>query len=367
MQVLRAISVALGASVALAILAGCAGASAPGISPSPLGAGSQSAQQRVASRIPNNSLLPPNVTRISNTPVLSASFIDPAALGKSLVFVSDAADGVVDIYTQSAKSQKAVGQITGLTEPQGLTTDTQGNLYVANTNSSDVLVFAPPYTGKPTLTITDKGEFPVGVAVSSTGIVAVTNICDAPKCRLSTGNVALYANGATEKCATVSDPAFNFAQVMFAAFDASGALYIDGLNSGAQTSFGLVTGGCGATSITYIDYIYTVGFPGGIQIDKAGRIAFADPVRQQIATFDPPVGGAFGNPVTTTPLTGSVAPLGFALLASGKDLYVADSAGPPGFAEEYQYTIGGSAINTIAVGGQPIGVAVTPPLTKENK
>jgi hypothetical protein len=158
---------------------------------------------------------------------------------------------------------------------------------------------------------------------------------------------------------------FNFAQVMFATYDKSGDLYIDGLNSGYQTSFGLVTGGCAATGITYINYVYTVSFPGGIQIDKAGRIAFTDPYRQQVATFDPPVGNQFGQPVTTTPLTGSTSPLGLALLASGTNLYVADSGGS-GTAEEYQYTVGGSAMNTIAAGGQPIGVAVTPPLTKEN-
>ena len=229
-----------------------------------------------------------------------------------------------------------------------------------------MLVYAPPYTGSPMLTITDAGEYPVDVAVSSTGIVAVTNICSAPACPLSTGSVSMYAQGSTTSCATVSDSAFNFAQVMFATFNDKGALYIDGLNSGYQTSFGLVTGGCQATSITYINYVYTVGFPGGIQIDTEGRISFDDPVREQIDTFTPPAGGAFGDPVALTPLTGATTPLGYALLASGRDLYVADSGGS-GSAEEYKYTGIGSAINTIAVGGQPIGIAVTPPITKENK
>jgi hypothetical protein len=366
MSIFRAIPVAFGATAALAMLAGCAGGnSTAALSPSAPAAGGQSVQRQLASAAPNNSLLPPSVTRRSNKPVTTATFIDADAAGKSLIFVADAADGVIDIYAQAGKNQKSVGQITGLTEPQGITTDKKGDLYVANTNSSNVLVYAPPYTGKPELTITDAREFPADVAVSSTGVVAVTNICNAPSCLVSTGNVAIYAKGATKSCATVSDPVFNFAQVMFAAYDKSGGLYIDGLNSGYQTSFGLVTGGCAATGITDLSAVYTVGFPGGIQIDMAGRIAFADPVRQQIATFDPPVNDAFGAPVTTTPLTGASSPLGFALLASGTDLYVAD-AGGSGLAEEYQYTAGGSAINTIAAGGQPIGVAVTPPLTKES-
>ena len=366
MSISRAIPVALGASVALAMLAGCAGGnSTAALSPSAPAVGGQSVQRQIAPAARSNSVLPPNVARISHSPVATASFMDPDAAGKPLIFVSDAADGVVDIYNQAGKNQKSVGQITGLKEPQGITTDKQGDLYVADTNSSEVLVYAPPYTGKPMLTITDTREFPADVAVSSAGVVAVTNICSAPACQLSTGSVAIYAKGATKKCATVSDSAFNFAQVMFAAFDKRGDLYIDGLNSGYQTSFGLVIGGCEATNITSITPVYTVGFPGGIQIDKAGRIGFADPVRQQIATFDPPVNDTFGAPASTTPLTGAISPLGFALLASGTSLYVADSGGS-GLAEEYRYTAGGSPINTIAAGGQPIGVAVTPSLTKEN-
>jgi hypothetical protein len=57
--------------------------------------------------------------------------------------------------------------------------------------------------------------------------------------------------------------------------------------------------------------------------------------------------------------------MGIAILASGLNLYAAD-AGGPGLAEKYKYPAGGAAVNTIAVGGQPIGIAVTPRLSKEN-
>jgi hypothetical protein len=367
MRIFHAIRCALCTSAALAMLAACSGGSSPeNFSPGEPGAGGQSVQRQIASiGRADNSLLAPTIARVSHEPIRTASFMDPRAAGKSLIFVSDAADGVIDIYPQAGKNQKMVGQITGLTQPQGITTDAKGNLYVANTNSSNVLVYAPPYTGAPTVTIPDGGEFPADVAVSSAGIIAITNICNAPKCRLDTGNVVLYAKGGTKSCATVSDSSFDFTRVMFAEFDKNGALYIDGLNGGYQTSFGLVTGGCNATSITNLSYVYTVSFPGGIQIDKAGRIAFCDQANEIVDTFDPPVNNAFGDPVSTTPLTGSVSPLGIAILASGANLYAADPGGS-GLAEEYQYTAGGSAENTIAVGGQPIGIAVTPPLSKEN-
>jgi DNA-binding beta-propeller fold protein YncE len=357
MAILRTIRAALGASAALAMLAGCSGGSSPAeFSPGGLASAGRA----------DNSLLAPTIARISHEPVATASFMDPAAAGKPLIFVSDAANGVIDIYPQAGKNQKMVGQITGLTQPQGITTDKKGDLYVANTNSSDVLMYAPPYTGAPKMTISDSKEFPADVAVSSAGIVAITNICDAPKCRLNTGNVVLYAKGSTKSCATVSYSGSNFTRVMFAEFDSTGVLYIDGMNSGYQTSFGLVTGGCNATTITNLDYVYTVSFPGGIQIDKAGNIAFCDPINRVVDTFAPPVNDAFGSPVSTTPLTGSTSPLGIAILASGTNLYAADPGGS-GVAEEYKYTAGGAAENTISVGGQPIGIAATPPLLKENK
>ena len=285
----------LGASATLAMLAGCSGGSLPAaFSPGGPGAGGQSVHRQIAfTGRTDNSLLAQPIARVSHAPVATASFMDPRAAGKSLIFVSDAADGVIDIFPQAGKSQKMVGQITGLTQPKGITTDKKGDLYVANTNSSNVLVYAPPYTGAPKMTISDTHEFPADVAVSSAGVVAITNICNAPKCQADTGNVVLYAKGSTKSCATVSDSAFNFTRVMFAEFDSKGELYIDGLNGGYQTSFGLVTGGCSATSITNVGYIYTVSFPGGIQIDKAGNIAFCDQVNLVVDTFAPPVNGNF--------------------------------------------------------------------------
>ncbi|MGA8795672.1 MAG: hypothetical protein WB526_01225 [Candidatus Cybelea sp.] len=355
MAILRTIRAALGVSATLAMLAGCSG----GSSPSAFSPGGPSGRT-------DNSVLAPTIARIAHAPVKTPSFMDPGAAGKPLIFVSDAADGVIDIYPQSGKNQKMVGQITGLTQPQGITTDKKGDLYVANTNSSNVLMYAPPYTGAPKMTFSDTHEFPADVAVSSAGVVAITNICDAPKCRLNTGNVVFYAAGSTKSCATVSYSGSNFTRVMFGEFDSTGVLYIDGMNGGYQTSFGIVTGGCSATSITNIVPVYTVSFPGGIQIDKAGNIAFCDQINQVVDTFAPPVSNAFGSPVSTTPLTGSTSPLGIAILASGTNLYAADPGGS-GLAEEYKYTAGGAAENTIAVGGQPIGIAVTPPLSKETK
>jgi hypothetical protein len=291
--------------------------------------------------------------------------MDQNALARALIFVSDAPDGVVDIYPQAGNGQKMVGQITGLNQPQGLTLDAQRDLYVANTNSSNVLVYAPPYTKSPKLTLNDAHEFPADVAVSSTGVVAVTNICSAPRCRADTGSVSFYAKGSTKACVTVSDDTrgvFDLVRVNFAGFDSSGNLYIDGNDPYNEASFGFIQGGCKATTISHIlpSPTFSFFFPGTIQVNKAGDISIVDLVELAIGTFAPPANGQFAPPISITPLTGSTQPVSFALLASGNDLYTADSGGS-GTSKEYAYTAGGAVENTIAVGGQPIGVAVSPP------
>lgn len=362
MNVVRAIGRALCAPAMLAFLAGCSGATS-GITPAQPG-GSSGTALSAGTRVANaarsdNSLLPPNAPPVARQSATMAGFMDANAAAKPLIFVSDAARGVVDIYAQAGKNQKPVGRIAGFDEPQGIATDSNGNLYVANTNGSDVRVYAPPYTHAAAMTLADPGQFPGDVAVSSKGLVAVTNVCTAPGCPANSGSVSFFAKGSTKACATVADSSFNFARVFFAAFDANGLLYVDGLNGGYQASVGTVFGGCNARGISNIGLIYTIGFAGGIQIDRAGRIAIVDAVRTQVDTYDPPVSGNFGNPVSTSPLDGSVSPLGIALLASGNHFYVADSAGA-GVAREYAYTAGGAPQNAIAVGGQPLGVAVTP-------
>jgi hypothetical protein len=359
---------AFGASAALALLVGCSAGTSQ-LNPSSFGqaagAGAQATRQQTQSAArTDNSLLPPGVTRMVRAPITTPSFMDPHALGTKLVFVSDAPDGVVDIYPQSGKTQKMVGQITGLKQPQGLTTDAQGNLYVANTNDSNVLVYAPPYTGSPAVTLNDSGEFPVDVAVSSAGVVAVTNICSAPHCRADTASVNIYAQGSTTPCATLSDDQlgiFNLVRVNFAGFDAAGNLYVDGNDPYNEASFGFIQGGCQATTIAHIapSATFSFFFPGSIAVTKAGLVAIIDLEQEAIATFAAPVGGTFGNPVAVTYVTGSGDAAAFALLASGKDLYTADSSGT-GSSAEYAYTAGGAAKKSIAVGGQPIGVAVTP-------
>jgi len=363
MRIHAAVGYALSASAALAMLAGCSSGPSQ-ISPpllQPPSAGIQSVRPQVAQngRI-NNSSRPPYTAIISGREVTTPSFMGSDATAKPLVFISDLDEGVVNIYLQSAKN-KMVGQITKLNAPQGLATDTSRNLYIVEVNNLDVSVYAPPYTNGTKLTLTDPGYIPVDVAVSRHGVVAVANQCSYPSC--GPGSITLYAKNSTTACATVID-ATNFAQVRYGAFDAAGDLFIEGNNSSSRIVVGEITGGCKAKKMKLLTTTNTLTWGGGIKIDKANRIALLDYDSSASAfaifTYNQPQKGSLGTSVSTTALTGSQTPEGFAFLASGANLYTVDP-GIPG-SNEYSYPAGGSPEKTISGFQFPYGVAVTPTL-----
>ena len=221
--------------------------------------------------------------------------MDSSAVSQPLIFNSDPSTGAVNIFPQAGTNQKMIGQITGLSKPQGLATDTNGNLYVADTSSANVRVYAPPYTKAATLTLDDRGHSPYGVAVSPLGVVAVTDL---------NGSVSFFAKNATKACATVSDR--NFPTIYYDAFDHNGNLYIDGaqsviVNSTQDTVVGEITGGCQAKKIALLlkpQVAYAIP-GGGVQIDKAHRIAIQHTDNALIETYNPPQNGTLGNPVST--------------------------------------------------------------------
>jgi hypothetical protein len=274
MGISNAVGHTLTASVALAILAGCSGGSSP-MAPAPLrlapDGGPQSLQQQAAeARV--NSILALHRGIVSPRPLIAASFMNANAVHRPLIFVADGVSNV-DIYPQAGKDQKMVGQITGLNGAFGLATDAARNVYiVSNGNSGEVLVYAPPYTSAPKLTLDDSGSFPFGVAVSHQGVVGVANTCSAPSCPSGSSNVTFFAKNSTTACATVADPT-NFAIVFYDAFSDKGNLYIAGFDPSFNAVVGEIAGGCNATKITLLTTTNTLGFPSGIQVDKADRVA----------------------------------------------------------------------------------------------
>ena len=259
-----------------------------------------------------------------------------------------------------------VGQITGLDAPAALTTDASRNLYIGE-ETGNVLVYAPPYTASPKLVLDDSNDDPYAISVSRQGIVAVANVCSltpSGQCNINSGSVIFYAKNTTKACATVADPA-TLGYYNGDAFADNGRLYVTGYLPGSEGYYavGEIKGGCQAKRITLLAKSGMVAY-GTIKINKANQIAivYYGTSPETLYTYDPPKHGSLGNPVSSTPLVGTTA-ASFTFLASGSDVYTADySNSGIGSSSEYDYPVGGMAEKTIAVGGLPVDVAVTPPL-----
>jgi serine/threonine-protein kinase len=67
-----------------------------------------------------------------------------AAQGSNpLIYAADAANNAIYVYNNVPNSTPTRVITTGINNPQGITVDSGGNLYVANAATNDVLVYAP--------------------------------------------------------------------------------------------------------------------------------------------------------------------------------------------------------------------------------
>jgi hypothetical protein len=351
-------------TVALTMLSACSGGNsqmAPTLLAPESRAAAGSAQAEVSQNDVINNLRNRRRTIASGQAVMRPSFFNANAKGKHLVFGADGVSNVY-IYLQNDKNQKMVGQISGLTYPAGLASDTGGDLYVAGNDT--VPVYAPPYTGAPKSTLNDPGYYSQAVALSPTGVVAVTNFCNAPSCSTGTGNVVFYAQNSTTPCATVADP--NFATPLYDAFDEKGNLYITAISADGGHTIGEIKGNCKAKKIALLATSNGIGAIGGIEVDKADRIAILGKGGSNYDVLDvykAPKNGSLGNPLSVTEIVTPALPIDFAFSASGADVYTAEEESTGGLLNSYDFPAGGSAENSITIGtGTPLGVAVTPPV-----
>ncbi|MFY9739919.1 MAG: hypothetical protein WAK11_12855 [Candidatus Cybelea sp.] len=183
--------------------------------------------------------------------------IDTNASGADQVIVSDSGANIVSVFDGKGHLQTRLKK--GVNGPFGLTTDSGGNLYVANTQGANVLVYSQPYKSV-SLTLSEPGLYPLDVAVSKVGLVGVM----AETAPAGPGNVTFYKKGSTSACATVSDSNWN--EVFSGAFDASGNLFVDGVSSEGNPLVGEVSGGCAATSITMLTVGNTMAGVAGVQV-----------------------------------------------------------------------------------------------------
>lgn len=222
-----------------------------------------------------------------------------------------------------------------------------GDLYVANSSASNVLVFSSTRKGPmgPVAILGDSGQYPDDVAVSlDRGLVAVSNQIAVP---FGSGSVSIYANGATSPTSTLSVP--GDVEGMGVAFDRAGNCYWS-LNTlephGGQIVEFSRCAGKAKTIITGL------GYAGGIAFDRYDDLFYTDQMAgvyhctknascaQISATFGDPVylnfGGRWGA------------------------LWVSDA---DGFIDEVDPTTGSLQLSEKTAGGAadpPIGIAAAP-------
>lgn len=284
------------------------------------------------------------------------------AKGDLKIFISGSFPS--SVYVLDFKGKVASTLTRGLNVPQGLATDSSGNLYVANLDAGNILVFKPPYSGAPKTIADDPGAAPLDVAIDDKGDLAVTNLSVSS----GNGNVALYHSGATSPSSIVSSP--NFQQPQYCAFDKHGNLFLDNLQrarsgNGVSITMGEIVGGVHGTSIAQLKTsspIDTNG-AGSIQVTTAGGIAldnYVTPGGQggNIYTYGSPKHRDLGTP-DVLHLTGSIQPLTFAFLVGDRQLVTADYSLDA--AQVFTYP-GGSLVKTFDLpSGQFVqGVAVYP-------
>ena len=183
-----------------------------------------------------------------------------------VMYVSDPANNVIHIFPVAPRPQPECGRITaGLNDPQGLALDAHGDLFVANTSAFNILKFKPGHAN-PSLTISDAGEYPAGVSVNASGLIAVTNYQSTTMNQngmYGPGTVSMFEPNGTP-IGTFSDP--TAVHEYFPKVDASGNVYTTFSNnsngSGSVNEFIAATGYQTVVEDTNI----TEGFPGGIDL-----------------------------------------------------------------------------------------------------
>ncbi len=266
-----------------------------------------------------------------------------------LLYVSDPQDNIVQVYNYPKGS--SAGTIFGFNQPQGECVDNHSNIYITNSQSSNILEYGHGRT-QPKAVLSDPGEFPVGCAVNPlTGDLAVSNIVDTNG---GPGSVSIFHNGQTKNYGDS-----NFNDLLFCGYDAAGNLFVDGTNktSGGFLLAELPAGHSKFTILTLKGA--TITFGAGVQFDgKYLAVGDQDGPDGNSVIYRVSVTGTTATVVGTTTLEGSKDVIQF-FITRGKTGVVAPD-GDLATADTFTYPGGTLESNKkIYVGGLPLGAAIS--------
>jgi hypothetical protein len=278
-------------------------------------------------------------------PAHQRSWMNPAAKSQALAYVTDSGTNTVVVY--SYPNLKQVGTLTGFDNPQGDCIDASGNVWIVNTEASQLLEYAHGGT-TPIATLSDPGQYPVGCSFDpTTGDLAVSNFysTNGPP-----GSVAIYKN-ASGSPATYTPP--NFAVVYYLGYDKKGALYLDGIDSGSGFLFASFNG----KKFTSIVLDHAIGGPGAVQA-VGNRVVVGDQTNGNNAAYAFTIHGTKGTLVKTTPLSGTNDVVQFNIYKNalvGADLNFNGST-----LDRFKYPAGGAPVKSTSGLNAPIGTVISP-------
>jgi len=234
-----------------------------------------------------------------------------------------------------------------LKEPEGLASDPNGAIYVANTYGYNILKFVPPAT-KPAMKIKDTGFRPSDVAIDSKGNIWVANWCTESNC--GPGNLQEYSKRGkllhTIDCSNMRNP-------VYLAIDRDDDVVVDG--GAFQPPDGAAEIAKGRTGCAPLPAIQ-IGAPGGVTFTKNGDVTVTDDLYDITYTYAKP---EFSTLTNTTRLSG-IASANETAFAPENDYFWVDSGSSTGV-YEFSYPAGGYPINYVYGSLYfPTGIAIVP-------
>ncbi len=271
------------------------------------------------------------------------SWIAPHAPSEPLLYVSDYIGGYVNIYSQNGQNQAPIGQLTGFSTPAFLYVSKAGDLYVANDNAYNVLVFHRGATS-PFETLNVPVIQVYQVTEDSSGTTYVSG---------STGSaggatIEVYAAGSLNPTSSLSDP--NYAYFVGVTTDSKGNIYTCADQTGSYTKSGTVEEFLAGSTTPINLGLHTTGCY-GLAIGPRDNLLVADFFAKAIEVFPP------GSTMPATTIKTNGLPISLSLNANVSAFYVGTANH-----SVLEYTVGGKLIDTITNGiTEPVdGVATDP-------
>jgi hypothetical protein len=230
--------------------------------------------------------------------------------GPRHVWVSDGGAADVAIFDNHTFTETGtIGYSNGIGSVDGVSFDDHGNFYVAEYANAAILEYNHHALTAPSFTYNSSIGNPVSVNVDKAG-----NVYEAD---FGGGYVTEFAQGSN----TVMNQCFiSGGEVEDVAIDKSGDVFVDYVNSSTATGF--ITeyvGGLSGCSGTTLGVSGSLGFVGGMSIDKAGNLVVCDQTAPAVDIIAPPY-----SSVTGTLGSGYGSPFHVRLSKTNKLAYVGD-------------------------------------------